>query len=119
MGGTARPSPVRVLKALLDLPELLATANFLKLRKGEVRRIPIPRTPVNKGKKKGQSFYAPALDNSLLGPPTCRGFGPPPKRSRCDGARSSIRLLPDGRYSSRASRFLPSGLLFSPRHGYR
>jgi hypothetical protein len=28
MGETARPSPVRVLKALLDLPELLATANF-------------------------------------------------------------------------------------------
>jgi hypothetical protein len=28
MGETARPAPVRVLKALPDLPELLATANF-------------------------------------------------------------------------------------------
>src|SRR5215208_5120969 len=27
-----------------------------------------PRTPVNKGKKKGQSCYTPALDDSLLGP---------------------------------------------------
>src|SRR5215210_853093 len=31
-------------------------------------RIPIPRTPVNKDKKKGRSSYAPALDDSLLGP---------------------------------------------------
>ena len=27
---------------------------------GEVRRITIPRTPVNKGKKKGRSVAAPA-----------------------------------------------------------
>jgi hypothetical protein len=27
----------------------------------ELRRISIPRTLVNKGKKKGRSFYAPAL----------------------------------------------------------
>src|SRR5919112_3377032 len=31
---------------------LLATANFRECPKGELRRIPIPRTPVNKGKKK-------------------------------------------------------------------
>src|SRR5215208_3383301 len=30
----------------------LATAYFLELRVCEVRRIPIPRTPVNKGKKR-------------------------------------------------------------------
>src|SRR5215217_4788391 len=28
-------------------------ANFREYPKGEVRRIPLPRTPVNKGKKKG------------------------------------------------------------------
>jgi hypothetical protein len=30
----------------------LFLANFLELRHGEVRRIPIPRTPLHKGKKK-------------------------------------------------------------------
>jgi hypothetical protein len=35
--------------------------NFRELRKGEVRGIALPRTPVNKGKKKGRSFYDPAL----------------------------------------------------------
>ena len=29
-------------------------ANFSELRRGEVRRIPLPRTPVNKGMKKGR-----------------------------------------------------------------
>jgi hypothetical protein len=33
---------------------LLHSPNILELRQGEVRRIPIPRTPVNKGKKKGR-----------------------------------------------------------------
>src|SRR5215203_760112 len=42
MGETARPSPVRVLKALPDLPELLATANFRELRHCEVRLVPSP-----------------------------------------------------------------------------
>ena len=36
--------------------------NFAESPKGEVRRIPIPRTRVNKGIKKGQGCYhAPAL----------------------------------------------------------
>jgi hypothetical protein len=34
-----------------------------------VLRIPLPRTPLNKGKKReGRSCYTPALDDSLLGP---------------------------------------------------
>jgi hypothetical protein len=34
---------------------------FRELRKGEVRRIPLPRTSVNKGMKKGRGCcYAPA-----------------------------------------------------------
>src|SRR5215211_7488713 len=33
--------------------------NFVELRHGEVRRIPIPRTPVNKAKKRGRSYYTP------------------------------------------------------------
>jgi hypothetical protein len=35
-----------------------AWRNFREFYKGEVRRIPIPRTPLNKGKKKGRSYYA-------------------------------------------------------------
>jgi hypothetical protein len=34
-----------------------AMINFLELRYGEVRRITIPRTSVNKGKKKGRGCY--------------------------------------------------------------
>src|SRR5215217_5606708 len=34
----------------------------------ELPRIPIPRTPVNKGKKKGRRCYTPALEDSHLGP---------------------------------------------------
>src|SRR5215210_5347449 len=33
---------------------LLATVNFREAPKGEVRRIPLPRTPVNRSKKEGQ-----------------------------------------------------------------
>ena len=35
--------------------------NFSERRRGEVLRIHLPRTPVNKGKRKGRSCYAPAL----------------------------------------------------------
>ena len=42
--------------------------NFRELWIGELRRILLPRTPVNKGKKKGRGCYAPALDHSLLVP---------------------------------------------------
>jgi hypothetical protein len=35
--------------------------NFREPDTGEVRRIPIPRIPVNRGKKEGQSVLAPAL----------------------------------------------------------
>src|SRR5215211_2263855 len=41
--------------------------NFGESPKGEVRRIPIPRTRVNKGTKKGQSCYAPTPPWLLLG----------------------------------------------------
>jgi hypothetical protein len=78
----------------------------------QLPRTRLPRTPVNEGIRKGRGcYYAPALDNSLLRPPTCRGLAPPPKRSRCDGALSSIRSLRDGRYSSRASLFVMSPTL--------
>jgi len=36
----------------------------------ELPRIPIPRTPVNKGKEKGRGYFAPAL-------PSCRGYFAP------------------------------------------
>jgi hypothetical protein len=36
-------------------------AYFLELLTGEVRRIPLLGTSVNKGKKKGRGCYAPAL----------------------------------------------------------
>jgi hypothetical protein len=39
-------------------------------REYELRRISLPRTSVNKGKKKGRSTIAPALDDSLLGDPS-------------------------------------------------
>ena len=37
-------------------------ANFLELRHGELLRIPLPRTPLNRGKKEGPKtlFFAPA-----------------------------------------------------------
>ena len=38
----------------------LQVANFSELRKGEVRRIPLLRGWVNKGKKKGRGLTAPA-----------------------------------------------------------
>jgi hypothetical protein len=37
-------------------------ANFVELREREVRRISIPRTPVNKGMKKGRGLHTPALN---------------------------------------------------------
>jgi len=44
----------------------LVGANFRESPKGEVRRIPIPRTPVNKGKKekKGRDIVAHILASS-------------------------------------------------------
>ncbi len=45
--------------------------NFGELRKAEVRRILLPRTPVNKGKKKGRGYStprpSPLLASVLLG----------------------------------------------------
>ena len=42
--------------------------NFLELREGEVqlRRIPLPRTPVNKGKKKGRGYLQPSASSSCV-----------------------------------------------------
>jgi ribosomal protein L13E len=37
-------------------------AKFAECYKGEVRRIPIPRTPVNKGKKKSRAFTLGSLE---------------------------------------------------------
>jgi hypothetical protein len=47
------PSPVQKEDAVRCLRPLLGTSdsNFRELRKGEVRRILIPRTTVNKGKR--------------------------------------------------------------------
>jgi hypothetical protein len=44
------------------LGRCLRVANFLELRQGEVRRIPLPRTPVNKGReRKGRSCSTATL----------------------------------------------------------
>src|SRR5215208_2601709 len=42
---------------LLNVPKVPTAANFGELRLGEVRRIPLLRRWVNKGKEKGQSCY--------------------------------------------------------------
>src|SRR5215212_6897687 len=88
----------------------------LLLRRRELRRILIPRTSVNKGNKEGRRCYSPALDNSLLGPPTCRGLPPSPARHRCGGAPSSIPRLHAGRCSSPANRRVPARLRSSLGH---
>src|SRR5215204_4936060 len=59
---TALPSPERYGKRY----ELGCCANFLELRVCELRRIPIPRTLVNKAKKRGRSCFAPALAGYYL-----------------------------------------------------
>src|SRR5829696_4200960 len=82
----------------------------------ELLRINLPRTPLNRGKKKGRRCYSPALDDSLLGPPTCRGLPPAPARHRCGGAPSSIPRLHAGRCSSLANRRVPASLRSSLGH---
>jgi hypothetical protein len=52
--------PVGLLRQIRRLP----VTNFGESPKGEVRRIPIPRTPVNKGKKKVR--MPPALRGPAL-----------------------------------------------------
>src|SRR5215203_1671548 len=47
-------------RELLRTP-LLPNLNFRECPKGEVRRIPIPRTPVNKGKSEGRGQQTTAL----------------------------------------------------------
>ena len=51
------------LNRLAQLPAGVGLGiNFRELRKAEVRRIFLPRTPVNKGLRKGRgSYYAQAL----------------------------------------------------------
>src|SRR5215208_6788547 len=90
--------------------------NFLERGRAELRRIPIPRTRMNKGNNEGRRCYSPALDNSLLGPPTCRGLPPSPARHRCGGAPSSIPRLHAGRCSSPANRRVPARLRSSLGH---
>ena len=56
-------------------------ANFRELRYGDVRRIHIPRTSVNKGKREGRGCYAPALGlimDSLLCYSVVSSTQPPP-----------------------------------------
>src|SRR5215204_29251 len=45
-----RPSPAHMVHAPVH-----RTINFRECPKGELRRIPLPRTPVNKGMKEGRS----------------------------------------------------------------
>src|SRR5919112_1143899 len=71
---------------------------------------------MNKGNKEGRRCFSPALDNSLLGPPTCRGLPPIPAKHRCGGAPSSIPPLHAGRCSSPANQCLPSRLRASLGH---
>src|SRR3712207_9030554 len=42
--------------------------DFVEFVKGEVRRIPIPRTPVNKGNKRGPRCGGPCTSWSILRP---------------------------------------------------
>src|SRR3712207_8068607 len=42
--------------------------DFVEFVKGEVRRIPIPRTPVNKGNKRGPRCGGPGTSWSILRP---------------------------------------------------
>src|ERR671911_510212 len=60
--------------------------------------------------------FSPALDNSLLDPPTCRGLPPAPARHRCGGAPSSIPRLHADRCSSPANRRAPAPLRSSLGH---
>src|SRR5215212_7742288 len=65
-GGTGRPC----LK-LTNMPSVKGYKgwhNFREHLRGEVRRTPIPRTPVNKGKRKGRSPVGLAPYHSLLVP---------------------------------------------------
>ena len=51
--------------------------NFLELRKGEVRRILLPRTPVNMGVRKGRGFLrTPALTSSSRSLSVCVSLAP-------------------------------------------
>src|SRR5215204_301818 len=77
-------------------------ANFVELRKGEVRRIPLPRTPVNKGKRRAWmsspcsqilSFALNVLPSSRRTPPR---VVPRIRRSplaRCDAVLGIVRCL--------------------------
>src|SRR5215203_101749 len=46
---------------LLKVPKVLTAANFVELRLAELRRIPLPRTPLNKGQWVGEGSSDPAL----------------------------------------------------------
>src|SRR5215208_4218179 len=69
-----RGGRITQLQYLLQLSSPTAenaqTANFGEFYEGEVRRIPIPRTQVNKGKRKGRGCFAPAL-LSYVSPRCC------------------------------------------------
>src|SRR5215203_1027570 len=44
--------------------ENLHNSNFVEFYKGEVRTIPLPRTPVNKGKRKDRDVICPGPPNT-------------------------------------------------------
>jgi hypothetical protein len=57
---------VALSRAGCKSPIFMLGANFGESPKGEVRRIPLLRTPVNKGKRKGRVFLAPTPHLSSL-----------------------------------------------------
>jgi hypothetical protein len=63
-------------------------ANFRECPKGEVRRISIPRTPVNKGMKKGRGMEALALNKRYCRSSSSQQAGACPRQDRYPRLRS-------------------------------
>jgi hypothetical protein len=66
--GKLRALPRRNGSASEQTSENTLKTNFLELRYGEVRRIRLLRTPVNKGEKKGAEPQRPPFQPSILRP---------------------------------------------------
>ena len=73
-----------------DLCQILVP-DFRESRQGEVPRIPLLRTPVNKGMEKGQGCYAPALVRHVA-PIVRRGHPPPHAKPHFGGALPPLLL---------------------------
>ena len=68
--------------------------NFRELRHGEVRRIPLPRTPVNRGKSRGRDSVGHPVPGRLS--TALAAIGATPTRQRLDPLDLFARLLIKG-----------------------